>query len=87
MHNLEDMTIADLKQLAKENNIKNISKLKKEELVNILKQIQNKTEETVNLKYDSEDDEAENLDELNESVITYQVNNEEDEIIEGILEV
>ena len=87
MQNLEDMTIADLKQLAKENNIKNISKLKKEELVNILKQIQNKTEETVNLKYDSEDDEAENLDELNESVITYQVNNEEDEIIEGILEV
>ena len=87
MHNLEDMTIAELKQLAKENNIKNISKLKKEELVNILKQIQNKTEETVNLKYDSEDDEAENLDELNESVITYQVNNEEDEIIEGILEV
>ena len=87
MQNLEDMTIADLKQLAKENNIKNISKLKKEELVNILKQIQNKTEEPVNLKYDSEDDEAENLDELNESVITYQVNNEEDEIIEGILEV
>ena len=31
MQNLEDATLADLKQLAKENNIKNISKLKKEE--------------------------------------------------------
>ena len=87
MHDLEKLSLMDLKKLAKENNIKNISKLKKEELINILKQIQNKTEEPVNLKYDSEDDEAENLDELNESVITYQVNNEEDEIIEGILEV
>ena len=41
MQNLEDMTLMDLKQLAKENNIKNISKLKKEELINILHQIKN----------------------------------------------
>lgn len=36
MINLEDKTLAELKELAKENNIKNISKLKKEELVQVL---------------------------------------------------
>ena len=39
MQNLEDMTITELKKIAKENNIKNISKLKKEELIEILNQI------------------------------------------------
>jgi len=94
MHNLEDLTTMELKQLAKDNNIKNISKLKKEELINILNQIKNVSiEETVEykdekkLKYDSADDDVENIDELNETSVTYQVNNEEDEIIEGILEV
>ena len=95
MQNLEDMTITELKKIAKENNIKNISKLKKEELIEILNQI-NKVvpddtivddEKTV-LKYDSADDESEEeIEELNDGVISYQVNNEEDEIIEGILEV
>ena len=94
MQNLEEATLSELKQLAKENNIKNISKLKKEELVNILNQIQNsvydidKKEEKSKLKYDSADEVIENSDdEFNEGVISYQVNNEEDEIIEGILEV
>ena len=36
MPELEKMTLSDLKLLAKENNIKNISKLKKEELIEIL---------------------------------------------------
>lgn len=94
MQNLEDMTLTELKQLAKENNIKNISKLKKEELINIINQIKNvssddllEKDEKVKLKYDSADDEVEQMEELNESSVTYQVNNEEDEIIEGILEV
>ena len=94
MQNLEDMTTMELKQLAKENNIKNISKLKKEELINILNQIKNVSaedsveyKEDKKLKYDSADDDVENIDELNETSVTYQVNNEEDEIIEGILEV
>ena len=39
MPELEKMTLADLKSLAKENNIKNISKLKKEDLIEILEQI------------------------------------------------
>ena len=39
MPNFNEMTLQELKQLAKTFNIKNISKLKKEELIKILKQI------------------------------------------------
>ena len=39
MINIEDMTLAELKTLAKEHNIKNISKLKKDELIIVLKQL------------------------------------------------
>ena len=39
MADLESMTLADLKILAKEYNIKNISKLKKEELITVLQQV------------------------------------------------
>ena len=95
MSNLENMTLIELKKLAKENNIRNISKLKKEELIDILKEINDteaedfseENEETK--KYDAPDDEVEtdNESEVEESVVSYQVNNEEDEIIEGILEV
>ena len=34
--NLEEMSLTELKDLAKENNIKNISKLKKDELIEML---------------------------------------------------
>ena len=97
MSNLENMTLIELKKLAKENNIRNISKLKKEELIDILSEIhevqeeQSITQEPEVLsqvkKYDAADDEADAEAEVQESVISYQVNNEEDEIIEGILEV
>ena len=36
MPNLEYLTLAELKNLAKENNVKNISKLKKEDLITVL---------------------------------------------------
>ena len=36
MSNLQDMTLVELRNLAKENNIKNISKLKKEDLITVL---------------------------------------------------
>ncbi len=95
MSNLENMTLIELKKLAKENNIRNISKLKKEELIDILKEIEDVnneellTENEESKKYDAADDEVEteNESEVEESVVSYQVNNEEDEIIEGILEV
>lgn len=104
MSDLESLTLLELKKLAKENNIRNISKLKKEELIEVLKSIQNNSfeennedeneedddEETVEQpeetrrRYDASDDEVEDL---GENAVAYQVNNEEDEIIEGILEV
>jgi len=99
MTNLENMTLIELKKLAKENNIRNISKLKKEELIDILSEInevdsniENEDvvdEIQVSKKYDAPDEEAETEaeSELEESTVSYQVNNEEDEIIEGILEV
>ena len=107
MPDLESLTLLELKKLAKENNIKNISKLKKKELIEVLKSLQNnnfeeneedifedeedfeeneKVDQTIDSRrrYDASDDEAE-LEEQN--TVAYQVNNEEDEIIEGILEV
>ena len=105
MNNLENLTLLELKKLAKENNIRNISKLNKEELIEVLKSLHNNQFEQ---EYEDEDiqdddddyidskiestsqyniDETESDEELEESSVTYQVNNEEDEIIEGILEV
>ena len=41
MSKLEDLTLTELKELAKKNNIKNISKLKKDELITVLEQVIN----------------------------------------------
>ncbi len=106
MSNLEDMTLYELKELAKENNIKNISRLKKEEIIEVLKTI-NKSKEDVSeeefyyddnyddnidtnkkMRYDYSDEiEEKKNNKVNESEVAYSVNNDEDEIIEGILEV
>ena len=86
MPNLEDLTLAELKNLAKENNVKNISKLKKEDLITVLSQIlinntntENITEkkEIVERKYDKNGD----------PIVDYKLTNETDEIVEGILEI
>ena len=107
MTDLENLTLLELKKLAKENNIRNISKLNKEELIEVLKSLQNnkfeEPDEEIDEQEDYEDDYIEEKEEaspkydivedieenegLEESSVTYQVNNEEDEIIEGILEV
>ncbi len=100
MTNLENLTLLELKKLAKENNIRNISKLKKEELIEVLKSLQNSNfeEDEEDENYDIEDEDivepetkidpksSEN-ETLEDGAVTYQVNNEEDEIIEGLLEV
>ena len=88
MLELENMTLLELKNFAKEHNIKNISKLKKDELIELLKQIQ-KTSEPVEevdkeIRYDENDEEQ---IEVNDSIIDYKVTNEDDRIVEGILEV
>ena len=103
MSELENMTLVELRKIAKEQNIKNISKLKKDELIQVLidlqrsideqKEEEEKHERNVirvplkykNYKYDSTDEDIDS--ELEEAVIDYKVTNDEDEIVEGILEV
>ena len=91
MSDLENMTLLELRNFAKEQNIKNISKLKKEELIELLKQVaetskpQEENEEAQEIRYDKNDEEQ--LDEAEESIIDYKVTNDDDEIVEGILEV
>ena len=81
MSELENMTLLELRNFAKEQNIKNISKLKKEELVVLLKQVaetskpQEKAKEE-EIKYDRDDEEQ--FEQVGESVIDYKVKNEDD---------
>lgn len=51
MPNLNDMTLVELRELAKENNVKNISKLKKDDLITVLSSII-----SVEENYESEND-------------------------------
>ena len=103
MSNLEDLTITELKDLAKKNNIKNISKLKKEELIIVLKQVIGDTvsiddlssteneQDTNNTKNSDEEEKTEHIerqyDENGEPIIDYKLTNEGDEIVEGILDI
>lgn len=66
------MPLAELKQIAKEREIKNISKLKKEEIVKLL-----------NENY--HDNNKETITDVTDS--SYKITNNEDQIVEGILEV
>ena len=96
MSELENMTLLELRNFAKERNIKNISKLKKEELIELLRQIEKSSEpvkivekeenlnESKEIRYDENDEEQL---EVNDAVIDYKLTNEDDEIVEGILEV
>ena len=70
--NLEEYNLTELKELAKEKGIKNISKLKKEELVEILSS-DSKNSNIVSVDKESEE--------------RYKITNEDDFIVEGILEV
>lgn len=84
MENLESYTLVELRQLAKEKGIKNASKLKKEELIEYLTNIQGETtsqsEEEVSTEIPKKEENVDNN-------TGYKVTNEEDEIVEGILEV
>ncbi len=83
----EKITLIELKELAKNAGIKNISKLKKSELISALQEIDSNTkkEEVKEVeKIESEND----IEKDTQNVISgYKVTNEDDEIIEGILEV
>ena len=74
--NVEDYSLSELRELAKNKNIKGYSKYKKSELIDLL----------------TENDTTNNEDKNNESVVTdsnttYKITNSDDKIAEGILEV
>ena len=99
MTKIEDLTLTELKDLAKKSNIKNISRLKKEELIIVLKQV---VGDAVDLRIldpeyqpkeedDNKIEEKEHIerqyDENGEPIIDYKLTNEGDEIVEGILDI
>ncbi len=81
---LENCTLVELRQIAKENGAKNISKMKKEELIEFLKKIKQSKENIVNANASETDKTAKN-EESNSS--GYKLTNEGDKIAEGVLEV
>ena len=92
--NFENCTLVELRQLAKEKGIKNVSKLKKEELLEMLEDLQDKQEKnnyvkTIKTEDNNEDIEYEIKNNSNEQEDngSYKLTNEDDNIVEGILEV
>ena len=71
---IEGLNLSELRELAKEQNIKNVQKFKKDELISILKEINVETKEN-------------QIEETEDIQGSYKVTNQDDEIIEGILEV
>ena len=100
MSELEEMTLTELREIAKEQNIKNVSKLKKEELIGVLIDVQRARNKAAQMEKAREQeiekneikyDEGDELD-INQTIagdpnVGYKLTNEEDEIVEGILEV
>ncbi|MBR6033735.1 MAG: transcription termination factor Rho [Clostridia bacterium] len=78
---IDGLSLTDLKNLAKEKGIKNISKLNKEELINVLKETEpdKKNEDDVNLVQESVDSNVEDS--------RYKLTTQGDSFAEGILEV
>ena len=96
--NLENCTIVELRQLAKEKGLKNTSKLKKDELLQILSEQasqdvgQTPNEDIVeSVKVESvknvENSENNDISTINQSTEGYKLTNADDQIVEGILEV
>jgi transcription termination factor Rho len=80
----ENMSLAQLKDVAKEREIKNISKLKKDELIDVLKE--NEKEESTSTSNETLTENTSTENKKGEDS-TYKVTNDEDKIVEGILEV
>lgn len=92
MQDLEELNLAELKTLAKENNIKNISKLKKDELITVLHQILQQESRSEIAEENSEtiedkENNKQHYDENGEPIVDYKLTNQGDEIAEGILEI
>ena len=92
MSELEKMTLVELKALAKENNIKNISKLKKDELIEILNKVIISSKKQENLENISnskskEENVEKHYDSNGEPIVDYKLTNDGDAIAEGILDI
>ena len=87
--NYEECTLAQLRQIAKEKGIKNVSKLKKDELCEVLKKSEiedsNTTEEQPDTPIiEKVEDEPEDLDTRMEDGYTLTSN---DMLVDGVLEI
>lgn len=92
---LENYTLVELRQLAKERAVKNSSKLKKDELIEILSKMPENEEigsiqnqelpEEISIAALEEKENTENV--VNEMREGYKITNADDQIVEGILEV
>ena len=94
--NLEDATLVELRQLAKEMDIRNVSKLKKEELIEIL---ENKTDKSNEIDENTEKNNTPRrfYPLVNEEITPegpeleagegYKLTSEEDRIVQGVLEI
>ena len=86
---LENYTLIELRQLAKEKGIKNTSKLKKEEIIEKLLKLENESIEAKEIEYDGSyvatDVTTSSLAEPSNG--SYKLTNADDQIVEGILEV
>ena len=89
MINLEEKTLSELKELAKDNNIKNISKLKKEDLVEVLGQVlNNDIKDTITSRNVTNFNNNDIIsDDYKQELSGYKLTNEGDEIVEGILDI
>ncbi len=92
--NIEEYTLVELRQLAKEKGIKNVSKLKKEELIELLSNMEDETSnhinESVNDNIEQIEERENEIENINNNISNqggYKLTNEDDEIVEGILEV
>ena len=77
---LENLTVSELRTLAKDNGIESVTKLKKDELIELLS---NKNIYCDDMENVSDNSKTSN----NEQELGYKITNEDDKIIEGILEV
>lgn len=86
---LENYTLVELRQLAKEKGMKNTSKLKKEEIIEELLKLNNEPIESEEIEYDGNyvatDVTTSTLAEPSNG--SYKLTNADDQIVEGILEV
>ena len=86
---LLNSTLVELRQIAKEKGVKNVSKLKKEELIHILEELEKPVEEKPKKFYPLVNDNQENY--VEEPQLTagsgYQLTSEDDRIVEGVLEI